>query len=256
MTLSDRQLGLFPEGCDQVAALLHGFETTPGKVTDLMEFVSAEIAEFMDLKIPPQVLHRVQFRGIRREKSDLDIDIVPLHIAPHQLALVRLQPVPNDEQRSRDLPVKGLEERDDLRSLDAARKQAEIELPESDTRNDRELVPGEAVLQHRGLSPGRPGPDTGRPFRQSGLIDKDYRLASFFGVFLVPATVVASSAGSPVRLAGWRARWDAGRKSPSPGAGARRGLRCIGCQTARQSRPGCGAAFTAQSENLPPRHPV
>jgi hypothetical protein len=49
----------------------------------------------------------------------------------------------------------------------------EIEFPEGDPGCGRELVPGGAVLRHRGLALGRPGAQAVGPFAHFRLVDED-----------------------------------------------------------------------------------
>jgi hypothetical protein len=53
------------------------------------------------------------------------------------------QTVPNDSQPTADVPLKMLQELDDLRGLDAAGKKPEIEVPYREASHGREALPVE-----------------------------------------------------------------------------------------------------------------
>ena len=66
-----------------------------------------------------------------------------------------------------------LKELDQLRALDGAVEEAEVDAPEARPGDQRELLPAEAVLEHRGAALARPGLDAGRPLAQSRLVDEE-----------------------------------------------------------------------------------
>ena len=75
-----------------------------------------------------------------------------LHTAAHELRAVGLQADPDDQQLLADRRLQGFEKFDDLEALDRAVEQAKVESPVADPGNHRELLPAEAVLQHRSLT--------------------------------------------------------------------------------------------------------
>ena len=210
MTVSQGQFGLFPERRHQRWSPLHRSQSASGEVTDLSERAGTEVADLMRLQITPKVFHRIEFWRIGRQERQLDVHVVTLDVPAHHFAFVRLQAVPDDEQRTRNLAIERRKKLDDLGTLDAAGKQAEVKLPEGNPRDRGELLPGEVVLQHRRLAAWCPGAYPRGTFGESRLVNKDYGLAAFFGVFLVPATAVASTPVWPARCAGRRVRSDAG----------------------------------------------
>jgi len=70
---------------------------------------------------------------------------------------MRLQAVPEDQQLLADRCLQGFEELNDLRALDRAGEEAKVETPIAHTGDNRELLPGEAVLQDRCLAFLGPG---------------------------------------------------------------------------------------------------
>ena len=77
------------------------------------------------------------------------------------------------------------EELNDLRAADGAGKQAEVKVPPGDARHGRQRLPVEVVLQHRSLSPRRPGAAAVGPLAQSALVDENDRPSFFLGFFLI-----------------------------------------------------------------------
>ena len=65
---------------------------------------------------------------------------------------MRLQTIPDDQQLLADRGLQGFEELDDLRTLDRAIEQAEVEPPVAQAGNHRQLFPAEAVLKDRSLA--------------------------------------------------------------------------------------------------------
>ena len=183
MTFLQCQLSLLPEGRDQGTTALHRTQPSPCKVTDLVQTTGAEIADFMSLQVTPQVFNRIEFRRIGWQESQLDINVLALDILAHEFTSVCFQSVPDDEQRSGYLSIQRFQKFDDLWPLDAAGKQAEVELPESYAGNRRELMPGKTVLQNRRFTAGRPGSYLGGTFREARFVDENYGLAAFFSVF-------------------------------------------------------------------------
>src|SRR5215467_5706383 len=74
------------------------------------------------------------------------------------------------------------EELDDLRTANASGKQAKVKVPPGDPRHRRQHLPVKVILQHRRLSPRRPGPTAMRSFAQSAFVDEDDGMA-LFGLF-------------------------------------------------------------------------
>src|ERR1700704_5840148 len=88
-----------------------------------------------------------------------------------------------------------LEELDHLRTFDGAWKEPKVKVPPRYPRHCRQSFPVEVVLQHRSLSPRRPGAAAMGPFAEPALVDENYDPALIFGLFLTPASAPSSSAG-------------------------------------------------------------
>src|ERR1017187_317419 len=96
---------------------------------------------------------------------------------------MRGQAVPDDQQRFADLTPQGVEELDDLRTLDGSGKEPEVEAPEGNAGNDRELMPVKVILQDWRVAARCPSAHPSGPFAQPGLIYEDDDSALFCGVF-------------------------------------------------------------------------
>src|SRR3979490_2538912 len=105
------------------------------------------------------------------------------------------QAVPNDQQLIRQMTHQMSEELDHLRTLDGAGKEPKVKVPPRHPCHCRQSFPVEVVLQHRGLSPRRPGAAAMGPFAEPRLVDENYDPALIFGLFFTPARPPFSSAG-------------------------------------------------------------
>lgn len=170
---SDRQFRQFPEYGDQLESALREFEPAPGEVRDLVEIRSTQVGDLSVLEIAQDILNRIEFRCVGRQVVKDDTIALGLDEFEHQSALVGFESVPNYQQLALDLTRECAQKLDQLRGLDAAGEEPEVEVPESHDGNFGDLLPGEVVLQHRRLSLGRPGTYPGRPFVQSRFVDED-----------------------------------------------------------------------------------
>src|SRR5258708_34725772 len=93
------------------------------------------------------------------------------------------QAVPNDQQLIRQMTHQMFEELDRLRTLDGAGKEPKVKVPPRYPRHRRQSLPVEVVLQHRSLSPRRPGAAAMGPFAEAALLDENYDPALISGLF-------------------------------------------------------------------------
>src|SRR6202790_693399 len=93
------------------------------------------------------------------------------------------QAVPNDQQLIRQMTQQMFEELDYLRTLDGAGKEPKVKVPPRHPCHCRQSLPVEVVLQHRGLSPRRPGAAAMGPFAEPALVDENYDPVLIFGLF-------------------------------------------------------------------------
>ena len=190
MTLE--QICLFPASRDDTGAMLGTFELVAGGRLQFGEIVRAEVRQRMTLEPSPQVLDRVQVGRVRRQESNLDMSIGAVQILPHQFRPVRLETIPDNQERSLEMGFERLEKFDDLFLFDAALVETEQAGKPSKPGNDRQVLPVEMELDDRRLPLGRPGAHPRWPFAQPRLVDKDDYAALPLGFFL--------SAGKVLRL--------------------------------------------------------
>src|SRR6202171_6101388 len=107
------------------------------------------------------------------------------------------QAVSNDQPLARQMAHQMAKEFDHLRTFDGAGKAPKVKVPPRHPCHCRQSFPVEVVLQHRGLSPRRPGAAAMGPFAEPALVDENYDSALIFGLFLTPASAPSSSAGGP-----------------------------------------------------------
>ena len=98
MTL--KQICLFPASHDDTGAMLGTFELVAGCRLQLGEIVRAEIRQRMPFEPSPQILDRIQVGRVRRQISYLDVPAGAVQIVPHQLRPVRLEAIPDNQERS------------------------------------------------------------------------------------------------------------------------------------------------------------
>src|SRR3977135_3821490 len=102
---------------------------------------------------------------------------------PYQVAAMTGQAVPNDQQLIRQMTHQMFEELDHLRTLDGAGEEPKVKVPPRHPCHCRQSFPVEVVLQHRGVSPRRPGAAAMGPFAEPALVDENYDPALIFGLF-------------------------------------------------------------------------
>ena len=122
---------------------------------------------------------------------------------------MRFQAVPDDQERLLQMGLERLEELDDLFFLDAALVQPEQTVGPGEPCDDRDVIPVEVKLDHRGLSLQGPGAHTRRPLADARLADEDNQSAFPLGFFLSAGQVrrfhwrTASSSRSIARFSGF-----------------------------------------------------
>lgn len=81
--------------------------------------------------------------------------------------------VPQDEQWGIEVPQERGKELDDLRALDGASVNLEIEIPERHSCDDRETLPAEGFLDNWSSAARRPSAHPVRARAQAALVDAD-----------------------------------------------------------------------------------
>ena len=138
----------------------------------------------MLLAVTPDVFHRVEFRSVGGQILQVDLASQAGYKFMHQSTAMHRQPIPNDQELGADVPLKVLQELDDLRCFDAPGKQPEIKAPDGDSRDRRKALPVERVLQYGSFAARRPGANAVRPLAQTALVHKYYGALLPQGFFL------------------------------------------------------------------------
>src|SRR5271167_3024382 len=207
---SDWQLSLLPERGDKTRSALHGFQSTSGEGADLADGVQAQVGQFALFHVAPDVLARIEFGSVSGQALDHDVSIERFDVLGDYATTMGRQTIPNHQQLAADLLGQRLQEFDELRTADGASVHAEVEIPEADTGDHRQLLPIEAVLQHRCLTFRRPSLDPSGALAQSAFVDEDdgapFAAGLFFsaGQRLARHCLIAASSRWIARPAG---RW-------------------------------------------------
>src|SRR5712691_12411586 len=112
MTL--KQFSLLPARGDNEAASLGRFELAACGMLQLSECIGTEIGQRVALEPSPEILDRIEVRRIAGQEMKLDTALGRGDVVANQVAAMRLQAVPEDEQRPAKVSEQRLEELDDL----------------------------------------------------------------------------------------------------------------------------------------------
>ena len=93
--------------------------------------------------------------------------------------------VPDDGQFSGDMPLEMAEEIDDLRPLDTAGMDLEVEPVQGQSADYRQALPAKGLLDHRRLANRCPRPHPGGSSAQSTFVDEDNGTAFCAGFFFI-----------------------------------------------------------------------
>src|SRR5712691_3178521 len=172
MTLN-RQLRLLPERGNELWSTLHGFETVACKGADLTDGVQAQVGQFALLHVSPNVFDGIELRSVCRQPFENDVAGERFDEVLDHAATVRRQTIPDDEQLAVDLVGERLQEFHELGTTDRTGVEAEVEAPEAQAGDYRQLLPVKTVLENRCLPSRCPSLDPGRSFAQSRFVDED-----------------------------------------------------------------------------------
>ena len=139
----------------------------------------------MALEVAPQVFHRVEFWSVGRQPFDDHPSAGAGNMLRHQPAAVDGRPVPDDQKLPRDMALQVFEELHDLGALDGALVDLKQTAPQGQRPNDREALPIEGLLKHRGLAHGRPSPGPGGTRAQARLVNENDGAPLALGFFLM-----------------------------------------------------------------------
>ena len=123
--MTSPQRSLHPAGGDDRGSLLGTFEFVACRGVQFAQIVGAVVGQRVALEPGPQILDWIEVWGIGRQEGDLDVPTQRIEIVAHQTTAVRLQPIPDHQQRLLEMDLERLEEPDHLFLLDAALVQPE-----------------------------------------------------------------------------------------------------------------------------------
>src|SRR5579862_3524904 len=140
-----------------VWSALHRTQSASRVTTYFSNRFQTEVAEFALLGIAEQVLDRIEFGGVTGKALKRDAAVQRLDVFAHQATAMRRQAVPNDQQLALDRRCQSLEEFDQLRRFNGTVEEAEVDAPATGASDQRQLLPGKAVLQDWRAAFGGPG---------------------------------------------------------------------------------------------------
>src|SRR5215469_11573635 len=103
------------------------------------------------LPVAPDVLYRVEFRRVARQKLDREPAVLGSNEVAYHNGAMRGQPVPHHQQLAPQLTQQVAEKVYYLRRADGALVETEVEVPPGYPSRGREDFPIEMILQHRRL---------------------------------------------------------------------------------------------------------
>jgi hypothetical protein len=156
MTLS-KQFRLPPECRDERAAALHRTQIAAGKLSQIGQVASAVVGHGVMFQVAPDVFDWIELRGIGRQILQGDVSVQAVDVLLYQARSMRLQSIPDGQQLLADRAVQRFEELHDPRAFDRSGEESKVEAPVIYTGDDRQLLPGEAVLGDGCLTLGGPG---------------------------------------------------------------------------------------------------
>ena len=136
------------------------FEGLAGRVAEFPEVLRAEVGEFVFLPIGPEVLDRIEFRGVGRQPLDVQPVTLGVEESGDEPTAVNRSSIPQQEDFAGQLPVQGAEEGNHLRAADRSSVQLEVKVLPGQSGNRRDILPVKVEGQDRGLTTQgpRPGP--------------------------------------------------------------------------------------------------
>lgn len=191
--LSQRKLGLLPEGSHQRNPALGAAQLSAGFVGQLLPVAGTEVGQGVSFEMPPNVFRWIQFGRVGRQAGHDQATVGILDEVLNATAAMCGESVPDHQEASGKLPHQMAQKINDLGGADGAAIETEIESPPRDARDDGQFAPVEIERQLRGLSLGCPRARDGRAFAQSTFVHENDGSAFAAGFFLVLATCIASN---------------------------------------------------------------
>lgn len=151
----------------------HAPQRGRGIATQFPRVARDQIADLVLLEVSPQILGGIEFRRVGWQGGDLQTPLSGRDELFDQLAAMNGRSIPKDQEWGLQMAQECFQELNDLRTLDGARMDLEIEVPESYSRNDRKTLPAEGLLEHRGLAARCPGAHPVRTCAQATFVEED-----------------------------------------------------------------------------------
>ena len=142
-------------------------------MVQLGQGVGAEVGQRMALEPGPEILDRIELGSIRGQRFDLEMTLGRVHIVAYQATAVGFGAVPNDEQRPAVVGFERLEEFDDFFLAHRAFVKSKAHAAEMHSSDNRDVIPIEAELHHRAVTPERPSANSRGALRQTRLVDEN-----------------------------------------------------------------------------------
>ena len=117
---------MLPEGHYQHGPAAHPSQRVSGVIAELTEVMRAEVGQLVMFPITPDVLHRVEFRGVGRQVVQRQAAPLTGDELPDQAAAMSLGAIPDYQQSARQMTQQMFEELDYLRTLDGAGKEPKV----------------------------------------------------------------------------------------------------------------------------------
>lgn len=184
--MSKREIAGFEEGTHERRSQADALDRLTKGHFQLAEMARGEVGEFDLLEIAPNPLVGVELGGVWGEILQREPAVVVVDEPLDRDGPVGIDVVPDEDDPTADMTEQVLEEYEHLRGGNRAPADQDVELPlRADPRDGRELGPGIAVGDDRGLSPGGPGPNARRNQAEAGLVGEDQRSLLPLGFFLI-----------------------------------------------------------------------
>ena len=175
-------MGLPPEGPDQGRPLLGGTKTSPSLLCQFAPIFWAEVCECMTLEVAPDVLGRIEFRGISGQSRHDHAPRGALNERLHKSATVSGQAIPDHKEASTNLPEQLAQEIDDLGRSDASAIKTEVKPVPGYPADHSQLPPVDVKRQLWRLSPRSPCASHRGLLAQSAFVNKDEGPAFMHGL--------------------------------------------------------------------------
>ena len=178
------KLSLFPERDDEaVPFAADATQPVGGPARETPQVTGAEVGQFMLLPVSPEILHGVEFGRVGWQAAGDDLALQGFEVLADGGGTMDGRAIPDKQQFAGHMALQMGQELNDLRALDAAGKEPEVEVLPSQPGDGAEVFPIETVEEQRRLSLGRPGPHAMRLLGQAAFVDENDRAAFGAGLF-------------------------------------------------------------------------